>query len=63
MLETSVRRGASGMIETLQTSGGIDPGNSGGPVVNQQGQLVGISVAKVRESSIGFAIPIWKLLE
>ncbi|MGI9473426.1 MAG: trypsin-like peptidase domain-containing protein [Rubripirellula sp.] len=60
---TSVRLGASGMPEMLQTSGGIDPGNSGGPVVDKEGRLVGISVAKIRESSIGFAIPAWKLVE
>lgn len=60
---SSVRLADTGMPEALQTSGGIDPGNSGGPIVDNNGQLVGISVAKLRESSIGFAIPTWKLQE
>lgn len=42
---------------------GIDPGNSGGPIIDESGRLVGVSVAKVRSSSIGFAIPAWKVQE
>jgi putative serine protease PepD len=37
----------------------INPGNSGGPVVNAQQQVIGVAVAKARESEgIGLAIPI-----
>ncbi len=60
---TSIRQLASGMPEVLQTSGGIDLGNSGGPVIDADGRLVGVSVARIRDSSIGFAIPAWKVQE
>ncbi|TWU03880.1 trypsin-like peptidase domain-containing protein [Neorhodopirellula pilleata] len=60
---SSIRRGLEGIPEYLQTSGGIDPGNSGGPVIDADGHLVGISVAKVTHSQIGLAVPAWKLVE
>ncbi|MCA9138190.1 MAG: trypsin-like peptidase domain-containing protein [Planctomycetales bacterium] len=44
-------------VSVLQIDGGINPGNSGGPVVLEDGRLVGVAVAKVRGTSIGFAIP------
>jgi len=46
---------------TIQLDGGINPGNSGGPVVDARGQIIGISVAKMRQSDIGFAIPAYEL--
>ena len=45
----------------LQTNAAINPGNSGGGLFNDQGQLVGIVVAKSSGSDVeglGFAIPI-----
>jgi serine protease Do len=46
----------------LQTNAAINPGNSGGGLFNEQGQLVGIVVAKSSgsdvEEGLGFAIPI-----
>jgi hypothetical protein len=41
----------------VQIDGDITPGNSGGPVVSAQGQLVGVAQATVRDRRIGFAIP------
>ena len=54
---TSLRRDEFEQIRMLQVDGGINPGNSGGPMVSEDGALVGIAVAKVSNSEIGFVIP------
>ncbi|MGD9131635.1 MAG: trypsin-like peptidase domain-containing protein [Candidatus Bathyarchaeota archaeon] len=42
----------------IQTTAPLNPGNSGGPVLNYQGQVVGIATAIVEDSQgVGFAIP------
>ncbi len=49
------------IMHYIQTDAAINPGNSGGPLVNQSGQVVGVTSAKISSSStegLGFAIPI-----
>lgn len=46
-----------GFLKEVQLHGGVHPGNSGGPVVDTEGQLVGIAVAAVAGTTISFAIP------
>ena len=48
-------------INTFQFSAAVNSGNSGGPVYNAQGEVIGIVTAKLMRGSvegIGFAIPI-----
>jgi S1-C subfamily serine protease len=46
------------IANVIQTSAPINSGNSGGPLLNYQGQVVGITTAIVTDSQgLGFAIP------
>ena len=46
------------IANVIQTSTTINAGNSGGPIINYQGQVVGITTAIVTDSQgLGFAIP------
>jgi S1-C subfamily serine protease len=54
---SSLREDDQGELAVVQLEGGVNPGNSGGPVLDTKGRLVGVAVAKVRNSNIGFAVP------
>jgi S1-C subfamily serine protease len=49
------------LVDLIQTDAAISPGNSGGALVNSEGEVVGINVAYIPPQasavSIGFAIP------
>jgi S1-C subfamily serine protease len=55
---SSLRENDDGELAIVQIDGSLNPGNSGGPVVDSEGRLVGVAVATIRDSSgIGLAIP------
>lgn len=48
----------------IQTDASINPGSSGGPLLNVNGQLIGITTAiRAEAQNIGFAIPVDTLVE
>lgn len=55
-------RESSGGQALIQMTAPINPGSSGGPLLNEQGQVIGITVASIfAASNVGYAIPINEL--
>lgn len=52
------RPGATGPgFQFIQTDAAVNPGNSGGPLVNMAGEVVGVTSAANSRGSVGFAVP------
>ena len=50
---------SSYMEDLVQTDASINSGNSGGPLIDKEGNVIGITTVKIKDAEgIGFAIPI-----
>ena len=55
-------------VQLLQTDASLNPGNSGGPLVNRDGEVIGVNSSRIEEtdsgrpvSNIGFAVSVSEL--
>jgi hypothetical protein len=55
--ELSSLKKEKGVLEKLQVHGDMLPGNSGGPVLDADGEVIGVCVSILRNTRINFAIP------
>ena len=45
----------------IQTDAAVNPGNSGGPIINEKDEIVGITVSKINPNrSLGFPSVVWQ---
>jgi len=49
---------AGTFTDYIQTDASVNPGNSGGPLLNMRGEVIGINTAVIPNRQVAFAIPI-----
>ncbi len=54
---SSLRKDEANRLARVQLNGSAIEGNSGGPLVDAKGRLVGVIVSRIRGEAVGFAIP------
>lgn len=57
---TSLRK-SKGRLQQVQTDAALNPGNAGGPLTNEQGQVIGVVAAGIEGTGIYNAVPINQL--
>lgn len=55
---SSVRRDRLGQVVAIQLDVDLNPGNSGGPVLAEDGTVLGVAVATISGTDISFMIPV-----
>ena len=65
MLRWSASRGVVSAVgpALVQVDAALNPGNSGGPLVDTDGKLAGIASRKLRADNVGFVVPAAQLAE
>lgn len=58
---TSLRK-TDGKLQQIQLDAQLNPGNSGGPVLDDKGRVVGIVQSGVFATGVNFAVPVSKVL-
>jgi S1-C subfamily serine protease len=59
---SSLRKDSEGSIYQVQVNGGMHHGNSGGPVVDTRGVVIGVAVSGIEGTQLNFAVPGDKVL-
>jgi serine protease Do len=54
---SSIRRDNSGSVVAVQLGGEVHPGNSGGPIVDVSGKVIGVAQSKIMGTGTAFAVP------
>lgn len=63
-LHRNIRIGGGDGLPVIQTDAAVNPGNSGGPLVDLQGRIIALNAATIPYAEgIGFAVPINAALE
>ncbi len=63
-LRRNLRAGNGNSLKMIQTDAAVNPGNSGGPLLDLEGTVVAINTAMIPHAEgIGFAVPINEALE
>lgn len=53
---SAFRRGTKGDVRMIQTDAAVNPGNSGGPLIGEDGTVLGVVTARVGSGGVGFAV-------
>ena len=54
----SALRRSAGKLAAVQIDAAVNPGNSGGPLVDDEGKVVGVVFASILRSGVSFAVPV-----